>query len=412
MSGPKSGHYQLVRTPAGASASVAAARGILADYREAIQRCVAELEALGRPCQLPPMDKSLDSGGYQDQAWASRAERELRHRQAAVSTLRDAISRAKTENEARRLAESEAARLAEAAGFIVAARDARATERVTENAEQDAARRAALVQRVTSVVGTLDPSIAEGELIVLREFAATCLAAEAGTADLLFTDLRVRVDKANRAHREAARRAAEQRAAEAAEARAFMLKLAEVARPASGQLAKDLASVIMSEAALSDNLRAEAAKAVEDANRDFALTALTESLTELGYQIGEPFETTLAAKGHTFQREEWGDYHANLRFDPDRQRLSVHMVRAGEPGDQADADQLAADHAMEGEWCSEMPALLERLREKGLEVELSKRMDPGALPVQVIRAPRRAAKRSVRASSAPTVAARSIPLKR
>ena len=48
---------------------------------------------------------------------------------------------------------------------------------------------------------------------------------------------------------------------------------------------------------------AEAAKAVEDAKRDFALTALTESLAELGYQIGEPFETTLAATGHTFQRD-------------------------------------------------------------------------------------------------------------
>ena len=408
MSGPKSGHYQLVRTPAGESAGAAAARAILANYREAIHRCVAEMEALGRPCVLPPLDTALDSGGYLDQAWASRVERELRHRQAAVNNLRDAISRAKAEDAARRLAEAEAARLGEAAGRLAAARDARATA----DQEQDVARRAALAQRVAGALGTLDLTITEANRSQLRDFAEACVTAEAHAAELLFTDLRVRVDKANRAQREAARLAAEQRATEAAEARAFMLKLAEIARPASGQLAKDLAAVIMSEAPLSESLRAEAAKAVEEAKRDFALTALTDSLAELGYQIGEAFETTLAATGHTFQREEWGDYHANLRLDPDSQRLSVHMVRAGEPGDQADADQLAADHAMEGEWCSEMPALLERLREKGLEVELSKRMDPGALPVQVIRAPHRAAKRSVRTSSAPIVAARSIPLKR
>jgi hypothetical protein len=408
MSGPKGGHYQLVRTPAGELYRVAAARAMLANYREAIDRCVAEMEALGRPCVLPPLDTALDAGGYPDQAWASRVERELRHRQAAVTNLRDAVSRAKAEDAARRLAEAEAARLAEAAGRMVASRDVRATA----DAERETVGRAELAKRVAGALSTLDASIAEADLSQLREFAAACVTAEAHAAELLFTDLRVRVDKANRAHREAARRAAEQRVAEAAEARAFMLKLAEVARPASGQLAKDLVAVIMSEAPLSESLRSEAAKAVEDAKREFAHTALTDSLMELGYQIGEPFETTLAATGHTFQREEWGDYHANLRLDPDSQRLSVHMVRAGEPGDQADADQLAADHTMEGEWCSEMPALLERLREKGLEVELSKRMDPGALPVQVIRAPRRAAKRSVRTSSAPTVAARSIPLKR
>ncbi len=408
MSGPKSGYYQIVWTLPMESASAIAARAMLAQYRAAIYRCVAEMEALSRPCSPPAMDISLDTGGPQAQAGSSRLEQELRHRQTALDGLRDAVTRARAEDAARLLAEAEAARLAEAAGRMVAARDARATA----DQEQDAARRAGLAKRVAGALSALDLTITEASLSQLREFAATCVAAEAHAAELLFTNLRVRVDEVNRAHREAARRAAEQRAAEAAEARAFMLKLAEVARPASGQLAKDLAAVIMSEAPLSQNLRAEAAKAVEDAKRDFALTALTESLAELGYQIGEPFETTLAATGHTFQREEWGDYHANLRLDPERQRLSVHMVRAGEPGDQADADQLAADHVMEGEWCSEMPALLERLREKGLEVEFSKRMDPGTLPVQVIRAPRRAAKRVAQTSSAPTVAVRSIPLKR
>jgi hypothetical protein len=408
MSGPKSGYYQMVWTLPMESASAIAARAMLAQYREAIHHCVAEMEALSRPCSPPAMDTSLDSGGPQAQATSSRVELELRHRQAALDRLRDAVNHARAEDAARHLAEAEATRLAKAAGSLVAAREGRATA----EAEQDASRRAALAQRLAGVLGTLDPSITAADRSQLREFATTCATSEAHAAELLFTDLRVRVDKANRAHREAAQRAAEKRAAEAAEARAFMMKLAEITRPASGQLAKDLAAVIMSEAPLTENLRAEAAKAVEDAKRDFALTALTDSLMELGYQIGEPFETTLAATGHTFQRKEWGDYHASLRLDPERQRLSVHMVRAGNPGDKADAGQLAADHAMEGEWCAEMPALLDRLREKGLQVELGKRIEPGALPVQVISAPRKTTKRSTRTSATPIAAARSLPLKR
>jgi hypothetical protein len=59
-----------------------------------------------------------------------------------------------------------------------------------------------------------------------------------------------------------------------------------------------------------------------------------------------------------------------------------------------------------------MPALLDRLREKGLQVELGKRIEPGALPVQVISAPRKTTKRSTRTSATPIAAARSLPLKR
>lgn len=409
MSGPKCGYMRIIPAPAVNAARAAEIRRLLTASASAVTAAAQQLEALKRPLPEHSMDRSFDNSDNILLTWIRAAEAELSRRERLCTHLREAVARAVAEEEARRQAEALAVELARQARDFVTAREARAAVALVA----EIAAREARAARIAEVLAGIDPRVAQETKVELEKSALACLAAEgADSAELLVTDLRVRVGRVNRTAKDAARRTAELREADTAEARRMLLGLAEVSRPASGALADALAAVVAEQAPFTPDLRAKAAEALSAGRRDFAMAALTESLQELGYDVGEAFETTLATQGATFQREEWGDYHAAIRLDAPEEQLSLRIVRACDTGEPATSAQVAADAAMEERWCAEVPQLLNLLREKGVDVDLHKKIEPGAIPVQVVAPPRRTEKRSARQSSKGNAAMRALPLKR
>jgi hypothetical protein len=128
--------------------------------------------------------------------------------------------------------------------------------------------------------------------------------------------------------------------------------------------------------------RAKAAAAAEEARLQEAAAAVLEaSLQDLGYAVEEIGETLFVEGGVAhFQRPEWGDYFIRLRIDPKRNALNFNVVRAGT----ADEDRQREDMLAEERWCSEFPKLFETLQARGIPIAVTRLLQAGEAPVQVV----------------------------
>jgi hypothetical protein len=124
------------------------------------------------------------------------------------------------------------------------------------------------------------------------------------------------------------------------------------------------------------------AAAVEEARRqEAAAVVLEQSLKDLGYAIEEIEETLFVEGGIAhFQRPEWGDYFIRLRIDPQRKAMNFNVVRAGT----ADEDRKREDMHAEERWCSEYPRLFETLKARGIPIQVTRLLQAGEAPVQVV----------------------------
>lgn len=427
MSGPKSGSWRLVPGGSGGGGvfSFSDVQRFLQRHQEkidALQRRLAELRGGVKPAVL---DGALDTATVLDNAWGEKAVRELNHRYAVYAALRDSVERAeaeaaeaKAQEDVRRRLEAEKARIAAEEARLAAERAARVqstvalaahlagkrAERKAAEARAEADTRSALGRRAIDDAARLLPGVPDEVRRQVEALAIACLA-EASTERclLMANDLKVRVDSANRAQKAELKRVSDKRKADAEEAKEALRRLAELGAPARGALNASLYDVVDGERAFDDNFRAEAVSAIKAAEQARATEILKDALTELGYVVGEEFETAFAASGNTFQKPEWGDYHCQLTMDMDRQRASVFMVRTeGEAVTLID-EAKERDREMEVAWCSELPALLDRLREKNFVMDLHRRMEPGTVPVPVVKR-RPAAKKQRQSAAAGTVA--------
>ena len=57
------------------------------------------------------------------------------------------------------------------------------------------------------------------------------------------------------------------------------------------------------------------------------------------------------------------------------------MIRAVE---QADNEHSVLDHLAEDRWCAEFPALLQALDVRGIHLNVTRRLEAGELPVQLV----------------------------
>lgn len=408
MSGPKSGNWRLVPAGSGGGTfSFSDMQQILRRHQEkidALQQRLAKLQKASAPAVL---NRSLDRATSLDMAWGESAVRELNHRYTVYAALRDAVERAeaeaaeaKAQEEARRRLEAERARIAAEEARLAAERAARVQSTVAlaahlagQRAEREAAEvraradeRAALGRRAISDAARLLPGISDQVRVKVEALAVDCLAEASPERCLLMAnDLKVRVDSANRAHRAELKRVADQRKADAAEAQAALSRLSELGAPARGALNTSLYDVFDGERAFDSGLHQQVTSAIKAAEQARATEILKDALNELGYVVGEEFETAFAAGGNTFQKPEWGNYHCQLSMDTERQRASVFMIRAeGEAATPID-ETKERDREMEISWCSELPALLDRLREKNFEMELHRRMEPGTVPIPIVK---------------------------
>jgi hypothetical protein len=119
---------------------------------------------------------------------------------------------------------------------------------------------------------------------------------------------------------------------------------------------------------------------LQDEVRRAQALVVEQSLMELGYQV-EEIESTLFVEGGVahFRKSHWGDYMVRMRVAEGGGNINFNVVRAvddeaGEPSVQ--------DHLAEDRWCAEFDALLGALKARGIELEVTRRLEAGELPVQ------------------------------
>jgi hypothetical protein len=112
-----------------------------------------------------------------------------------------------------------------------------------------------------------------------------------------------------------------------------------------------------------------------------AAVVLEQSLQDLGYAVEEIDETLFVEGGIAhFQRPDWGDYFIRLRIDPKRQAMNFNVVRTGTTGE----DRAREDMLAEERWCSEFPRLFETLKARGIPINVTRLLQAGEAPVQVV----------------------------
>lgn len=114
-----------------------------------------------------------------------------------------------------------------------------------------------------------------------------------------------------------------------------------------------------------------------------AAYVLEQSLRDLGYEV-EDIETTLFADGGTvhFRRSGWENYFVRLRVNPQERTVNFNVVRAR--GDEQTAERLRLDALAEDRWCAEFPRLMQTLAARGLALDVTRRLEAGAVPVQIV----------------------------
>lgn len=115
--------------------------------------------------------------------------------------------------------------------------------------------------------------------------------------------------------------------------------------------------------------------------QEAAAIVLEQSLKDLGYAV-EDIEATLFVEGGIahFQKAEWGDYFIRLRIDPKRGAMNFNVVRTGTAGE----DRKHEDMLAEERWCSEYPKLFETLKARGIPITVTRLLQAGEAPVQVV----------------------------
>lgn len=109
---------------------------------------------------------------------------------------------------------------------------------------------------------------------------------------------------------------------------------------------------------------------------------MEQSLMDLGYQV-DGIESTLFVEGGVahFRKSHWGEYMVRMRVADAGRSINFNVVRA--VADEAAAEApTVQDHLAEDRWCAEFPALLKALAARGMQLDVTRRLDAGELPVQ------------------------------
>ena len=109
---------------------------------------------------------------------------------------------------------------------------------------------------------------------------------------------------------------------------------------------------------------------------------LQQSLKDLGYQVEEVASTLFVEGGVVhFRRQGWDDYMVRMRIDPKNSSANFNVIRAVET---ASNERSVLDHLAEDRWCAEFPALLQALEVRGVHLNVTRRLEAGELPVQLV----------------------------
>lgn len=129
--------------------------------------------------------------------------------------------------------------------------------------------------------------------------------------------------------------------------------------------------------ALAPAVEAAAARAHAAQDQSFALTAVADTLTELGYEVGESFTTAVADGGAVVPLPR-SDDHA-LEVNTSEGGLRFEVVRHRDTVASAPRDEAA-----ERSWCDDHDRFVERVAEHGVELHFGDRDEPGAQPLRQV----------------------------
>ncbi|WP_067476935.1 response regulator receiver protein [Actinomadura hibisca] len=128
--------------------------------------------------------------------------------------------------------------------------------------------------------------------------------------------------------------------------------------------------------------RAAAQEAAEqaEAERRYVLDSITTAFEDLGYEVSAGFETVTADDGTLLlSKGNWPDHSVRMRVDDARQ-VRAAVVRTTEATSE---DDRRVDVEREREWCDAFDAARDRLARAGVRSEVTWRLEPGVheLPV-------------------------------
>ena len=134
-------------------------------------------------------------------------------------------------------------------------------------------------------------------------------------------------------------------------------------------------------------LAQQAARAIDtqrqQAEQEAAAYILEQSLRDLGYAVDGVADTLFVEGGVAhFQRHGWGEYFVRVRVQADEKTLNFNVVRAR--GAQESAERKRLDYLAEDRWCSEFPKLLDTLAARGINLNVTRLLGAGELPVQAV----------------------------
>jgi hypothetical protein len=233
----------------------------------------------------------------------------------------------------------------------------------------------ALATTMARVLARLLPDTTDDDRRRVTEAAELAAAATTqGEAESRLTEVRLRIQQAN----ESARRRRDDRAAAAR----FLLELKT--HPDADDVRARLGEVADGARIFDDALRADAVRLVGElqhqAEHEYVKRTLREAFEELGYELGEGFETLTAQEGEAvLTRGDWAQHAVKVRVDDARQ-VRMALLRT-EPAESDDQRRL--DVEREEQWCASFEAARERLAEAGIHADVRWRVEPGEqrLPV-------------------------------
>ncbi|MDR1351268.1 MAG: hypothetical protein LBJ59_10965 [Zoogloeaceae bacterium] len=261
-------------------------------------------------------------------------------------------------------------------------------------AERGEAEAAAWRAWVEETLARLDAPSGEALPAHLEALArAVILAETSARAELLADELRREIQRYRQTQ---AQTAAD--AAQAAEWLESLTALEAFADAKDEDLRLNLQAVISGLLPLDAALRGQAGAriaALEAVAREretqAATVVLEQSLRDLGYQVEDVRDTLFAEGGMVhFQRPGWGGHYVRLRVNAKDRSLNFNVVRA--KADAADsyasAEQKRRDFMAEERWCAEFPRLKATLAARGMEMNITRHLRAGELPIQEVAADR------------------------
>jgi hypothetical protein len=242
-----------------------------------------------------------------------------------------------------------------------------------------------ILKKAISLYETLNEQASHHYRLEIEDVLTKCTeATDINIAELLLTDLRVRIRKANQEAQLFITQQTERRQRDVNEAQKMLRELGKVERHTAESLHELLKPVLSGDIEMNNDIRQRIGLEILTAERQFAGKALKETLEELGYEVLDGFETLFADGGSSyFQRTSWNEHHIRVTVDANSQRLSLAPVRNGE-NDLERVDQPLRDMEMEEIWCGELTGVLNKLNEKGMEIEFTRRFAPGEKAIEVV----------------------------